>query len=252
MTAPATTATILDAMPNETNPSEQEARQDSRQRSPRESPPKPAVSGPRALLRSPFFWAFVIGAVTLTLLRPFLIRRVEAPEVSGQAPVYRLIDRQGSAFGPADLDGQVSIVTLFDPLCADPCPELMKHLGLVQTQYVERRIEGVVLLSVSADPENTTPERLAELAETYGAESGRWELLTGSLEEVRALAEGIGLGPLNEGVEGLQEAARAQRQALVDGKGGLRGVYERHPTYVLDEVFHRAQHVLREQHREAR
>ncbi len=205
--------------------------------------------GLRALVRSPFFWAFVIGAVTLTLLRPMMIRRPEPPEVTGQAPAYRLTDRHGAPFGPDDVAGQVAIVTLFDPACDEDCRDLMTHLGLVQRQYVQRRVEGVVLLSVSVDPENTSPARLAELGETCGAEEGRWELLTGSLEDVRRLVEGIGLGPVGEGVEGLREAARPQRQALIDGEGGLRGVYERHPTYVLDEVFHRAQHVLREQRR---
>ena len=58
---------------------------------------------PRTVLRNPYVWGFVIGIVTLTLIRPLLRRIPEPPPVLSQLPDFALEGADGKPFGSAEL-----------------------------------------------------------------------------------------------------------------------------------------------------
>jgi cytochrome oxidase Cu insertion factor (SCO1/SenC/PrrC family) len=98
-------------------------------------------------------------------------------------PDVTLVDQDGAAFRltvELGRPGPVVLQFIFTT-CATVCPALSGTLAAAQD-----RLPGVRLLSISIDPEEDTPARLAGYARRFGA-GPRWRLLTGRLEDVIAV-----------------------------------------------------------------
>jgi protein SCO1/2 len=207
-----------------------------------------------AVLRNPYVWGFVIGIVTLTAIRPLLRHVPEPPPVLFQLPAFTLEGQDGKPFGSRELRGQVYIASFFFTSCRSICPAIMHGMGRLQAGLAERNVQGVRLVSISVDPEHDTPEILSEYAKGMGVDSGRWTLLTGDPEQVRALVVDGFKTPVvpapPQGAEPL-DIAHTGKLVLVDGSGRVRGYYGS-DEMGLDEVFNRAQHVLRQERESAR
>jgi len=203
----------------------------------------------RSLLRSPYVWGFLIGIVTLTAIRPLLRHIPEPPPVLSTLPEFTLADMEGRPYGSRDLAGQVYIANFFFTRCGSICPKLMQAVGRLQAGFAERGIEGIRLVSISVDPENDTPAVLKEYAGSHGIDPKRWTLLTGDKDAVRALVVSgfkTPMDPVPEGGPTPVEVAHTGKLVLVDAHGRIRGYYDS-DDLGLDEVFNRAQHVLRQE-----
>jgi cytochrome oxidase Cu insertion factor (SCO1/SenC/PrrC family) len=206
------------------------------------------------LLRSPFVWAFLLGIVILTLIRPCLRRVPAAPPVTGRLPGFAFVDFQGRRFGPERLAGAVWIIHFFYRGCGADCAAAMNSLKEIRQTYADLRIEGIRVLSLSVDPGSDTPERLAAFAAAERADPARWLVATGEPAELLAFAAAAfgqeapagGGAPAGPG-DGppLAWLARAGRMLIVDPGGGLRGTYAGDAAG-MDEVYNRAQHVREE------
>jgi protein SCO1/2 len=208
---------------------------------------------PRAVLRNPYFWGFVIGIVTLTLIRPLLRHIPEPPPVLSQLPAFTLVGEDGNPYGSADLRGQVYVANFFFTSCRSICPAIMHGMSRLQDGFAQRNIDGIRLVSISVDPEHDTPEVLAAYAKGMGIDPRRWTLLTGDPEQVRRLVVDGFKTPVIDPPPGGSEPidiAHSGKLVLVDGSGRIRGYYGT-DELGLDEVYNRAQHVLRQQ-REAK
>jgi len=205
----------------------------------------------RALSRNPYLWGFLIGIVTLTLIRPLLRHVPEPPPVLSQLPEFSLVGIDGKPYGSAELTGQVYIASFFFTSCRSICPAIMKGVARLQDGFAQRNIDGIRLVSISVDPEHDTPEVLADYAKGMGVDPRRWTLLTGAPEPVRRLVVDGFKTPLVPGEPGGPEQgpidiAHTGKLVLVDGLGRIRGYYDSNDLG-LDEVYNRAQHVLRQQ-----
>jgi len=201
----------------------------------------------REILRNPYVWGFFIGIVTLTLIRPLLRHIPEPPPVIGPLPEYTLVDSDGQAFGSAQLRGQVYIVSFFFTSCRSICPAIMHGMLQLQQGFDARGIKGIHLVSISVDPETDTPGVLHAYGKDLGVDPARWTLLTGDPEKVRTLVvDGFKtpLAPAPATPLNPIEIAHSGKVVLVDQSGGIRGYYDT-DQMGLDEVFNRAQHVLR-------
>jgi protein SCO1/2 len=228
---------------------------------PSESPQKErsAGSGWR-----PYLIALLVAMVAYPLLfRPLfkacMSHVPEPPPVYGQLPDFTLVSQDGDPFGSDDLRGDVWVANFIFTSCPSVCPSLTRAMKSLQDRYEQNDIP-VRLVSITVDPEVDTPQRLREYALEYGADLDRWTFLTGDESAIRALiVEGfqLGVGEPTElpgggtalppaGEVSLYEISHSQRFVLVDGGGGIRGYYETSEDG-LDEIYHRSQHVLREQ-----
>jgi protein SCO1 len=122
-------------------------------------------------------------------------------------------------------------------------------------EQVRRRPLDVRLVSITVDPTNDTPEVLRATALEYGADFERWTLLTGEEAAIRALVVGglmteMGEAELDPASANLIHISHSSRLVLVDPFGRIRGYYDT-DALGLDEVFHRATHVLRVREEEA-
>jgi len=202
------------------------------------------------LHRNPFVWAFVIGIVTLTLLRPVLRRVPEPPPVLGQLPEFSLVDAAGAPYGSRELRGEVYVVSFFFTTCRSICPAIMSGMAKLRDGFDQRGIHGIRLVSISVDPEHDTPEVLRRYAGQFHVDPARWVLLTGDPARVRALVVDGFKTPMDPAIAPAgsepMDIAHTGKIVLVDGSGGIRGYYGT-DDLGLDEVFNRAQHVLEQE-----
>jgi len=195
-----------------------------------------------------FFWYFVIGVVTLTLLRPFLRREPSPPPVLRNLPPFELVDQNNKPFSLNDLESGVWVANFIFTRCGSICPLLTSQMAGLQERYETFGVDEIKLLSISVDPEYDTPAVLKSYAELNAADPERWTFLTGDPESVRALVVGGFATALGEPVEdttGMMDIAHTGKFVILDPRGGIRGYYDS-DTEGLDEIYHRSRHVLNE------
>lgn len=186
----------------------------------------------RPLWRNPFAVAFVIGAVTLTVL-PFIQRlSLKAPPPITSVGAFQLTDEAGQPFSSADLKGKVWIASFFFARCPSICPKLMaeqaKLLPHLDDLTDRAGTSPVLLVSITVDPEHDTPEVLAAYANKLQAPAGRWKFLTGDREVIKELSVKrflLGMGD-REAVGGdVYDIVHSGKLALVDQNGDVRGYW---------------------------
>jgi protein SCO1/2 len=199
--------------------------------------------------RSPWLWAFVIGAVGTTLLRPYCAKRTrkvpKPPPVIGHVPTFELTNQAGETFGTKDLEGEVYVANFIFTRCRATCPRMTAQMKKLQTRYEKANVP-IALVSFSVDPKNDSPEKLREYGKRYGADFGRWTFLTGKEAKIRRLLEKgfrVVMGK-KERIKNMIDIAHTTRFVIVDREGGIRGHYPSDDEGI-DEIFHRSQHVLK-------
>jgi protein SCO1/2 len=218
-----------------------------------ERPGPPDFERPRyLLLLRKYIWviSFVMAAITLVLVRPLMRRVPEAPPVMFQLPQFGLTDQHGDAFTRDSLKGEIWVASFVFTSCPSTCPAVTTAMKHLQDRMDSHKLP-LRLVSFTVDPETDTPEVLDRYAGTVGADPERWTFVTGDLPEIRSLLEGgfkLGVGDKEEVDSGLYDIAHSTKLALIGPDGGVRGYYGI-DEMGLDEVFHRAQHVLRDYRR---
>ena len=184
------------------------------------------------LWKNPFLIGFLIGAAALTILPVFQRMSLRAPEPIASVGPWQLTDERGQPFTSADLRGKVWIASFFFARCPSICPKLMGEQALLLPHLEDLGDdEGeapVVLVSITVDPENDTPEVLASYAAKLAAPAGRWKFLTGDRERIKELAiKGFMLGVGDrEKVDGdVYDIVHSGKLALVDQNGDVRGYW---------------------------
>ena len=87
--------------------------------------------------------------------------------------------------------GRVVAMNFIFTSCTTICPTMGATFARVQT-LLGARAGSVSLISVSIDPANDTPERLAAWSRRLGARPG-WTLVTGRKPDVDAILKSVGL-----------------------------------------------------------
>jgi protein SCO1/2 len=144
-------------------------------------------------------------------------------------PAFTLTDQESRPFGLAQMKGHVWVADFVFTSCPTVCPKLTKRM--VEVQARTRPLgDAVHLVTISVDPENDTPARLAAYGKEHGADPARWTFLTGPLDQIE--------GTVTNGfkmVMGKKESApgsslmtifHGEKFVLVDGEGSIRGFYD--------------------------
>lgn len=202
----------------------------------------------KSIWSNPFIWAFFIGIITITAIRPFLRHVPEPPPVISELPAYELTDQSGQSFGSVDLAGDVYVANFIFTRCMSICPVLTRSMGQLQSLYDRHSIDQIRLVSFTVDPEWDRPEKLALYAQDHDANTPRWTFLTGETDQMRSLlVDGfkVPMGDKELVNESMIDIAHTGKLVLVDQQGRIRGYYSSDGEGI-DEIFHRSQHVLRE------
>lgn len=204
----------------------------------------------RLLRKHIYVVAGLFGIITITAIRPLMRRVPDPPPVLYQLPEYALVDQQERPFTPETLRGKVWIAGFVFTSCPSTCPAVTRAMQDLRAR-LDRNEMDVEMVSFTVDPEHDTPAVLRAYAEQAGADPGNWRFVTGDLAAIRALVRdgfklGIGERAPTEDDANLYDIAHSTKLALVDPDGNVRGFYGIEPDQGLDEIYHRAQHVMKE------
>lgn len=160
----------------------------------------------------------------------------------GSAPTFAMTDQTGKRLASDALDGKVWAAEFFFTRCTGVCPVMNRNMAKVFEALKEW--EDFAIVSFSVDPQNDTPQVLAEYAEQYGADATKWYFLNGPKEEVVRLSrEGFLLGTS----EVAEEFVHSNRFVLVGRDGEIRGYYVGTDEAEVHQLIADALRLLREE-----
>ncbi|HUS07436.1 MAG TPA: SCO family protein [Bryobacteraceae bacterium] len=130
-----------------------------------------------------------VGAET-----PPLPGTVNAIAVGARIPDFALTNQDNLGVKLSNLRGKVVAVNFIYTRCPlpDVCPRLAAGFAALQRRFRASLDRDLILLSITIDPQNDTPEVLKEYAKRWQADKG-WHFLTGPMETVRQVAGSFGI-----------------------------------------------------------
>jgi protein SCO1/2 len=131
------------------------------------------------------------------------------------AAPFTLTERSGKPFDSASLRGKVWLASVFFANCPGPCFRENQALADILREIPD---PDFMVVSVTCDPENDTPESLRRYADRFEADPVRWKFLTGDMATIKQIANGTFLLPAEVGVH-------SERGVVFDREGRLRGSY---------------------------
>lgn len=87
-----------------------------------------------------------------------------------------------------DLKGKVLVVVMIYTTCKVACPRLVADMKAIEGKLPADKLNELQMVLVSIDPENDTPERLAEFAKERDMYDDPWLFLRGSMDDTRSFA----------------------------------------------------------------
>jgi protein SCO1/2 len=154
------------------------------------------------------------------------------------APEVRLTTQAGSAFGPEDLKGRVTLVSFIFTTCSGSCPATTSRMVQVQQALKAKghMASEVRLVSITLDPARDTPERLQSYMQANAVDDQYWTFLTGKTDEVNKVvaAWGMWAKPTANG-----QLDHPSRIFLVDKQVRIREIYDLtflKPAWVLKDI----------------
>lgn len=145
--------------------------------------------------------------------------------VLGEVPAFSLTERSEKPVALDDLRGRVWVADFIFTNCAGPCPVMSRRMQDLQAELLRDRMDKVVCVSFSVDPERDTPAALREYADQRGASPSRWLFVTGPKAALRALCvNGFKLA-VQDDASPDDQILHSSRFVLVDKRGRIRGYY---------------------------
>jgi protein SCO1 len=160
----------------------------------------------------------------------------------GPAPAFILTDQDGRRLGLKELRGRVVVVTFIYTSCADACPLLTAKMAALQDDLGSDFGRKIFFVSITVDPERDTPEVLTRYAQAHGARLSGWAFLTGTPDEIRAVARQYGIYYKKQAAGDVDHSFLT---SLVDQRGTLRVQYMG-IRFDPDELLRDLQALLRE------
>lgn len=106
--------------------------------------------------------------------------------VIGQISDFTLTNQNNQPVSLSSLRGKVWVADVIFTRCAGPCPIMTRHLAELQSALPVN--EPIRLVTLTSDPEYDTPPILNRYAARFGADSNRWDFLTGPKPKIQGLA----------------------------------------------------------------
>lgn len=205
--------------------------------------PAPSPAGKRPLYRNPWVVAWLVGVTTITLMRPCTRHEPEPPEPIGALATYELEDATGQVWGTERLRGRVYVLGFYSRKCAgDQCNRILPALAELQKRYTEREAP-IWVVGVSLDFEDSAQafrEWVSPAVELYGP----IVFLRGIEADSLALLRGLAAMAVEQDLRFVEPWDWGL--VLIDQQGRCRGFYGTTSDLGVDEVLHRAMHVLRD------
>ncbi len=142
---------------------------------------------------------------------------------------FNLINQLGDSVDIDIINNKICIVDFFFVSCGSICPKMNTQLKRIHDKYINN--DKVVLLSHTVWPEMDSAEVLYDYAKSYGANSTKWQFLTGDKKELYRMARenylvvpDITDSSFKHG--GDADFIHTENVVLVDVNKKIRGIYD--------------------------
>ena len=149
--------------------------------------------------------------------------------VISQVSDFTLTNQDGKAVSLPDLRGHVWVADIIFTRCPGPCLKMSRQMQDLQRSVPLR--SRARLVTLTTDPDFDTPAVLKTYAARFGADPSRWWFLTGTKQQIAAVArDSLKLSAVEKKPEERQSPAdlfiHSTIFVLVDKQGRLRAVFE--------------------------
>ena len=178
-------------------------------------------------------FGFVTGLLGLAVLISFIqinrSRQLPQLPVIGPVAAFTLTNQDGQMVTLADLTNHVWVADIIFTRCAGPCPRMTGQMKLLQKFLPSD--SAAKLVTLTTDPENDSPDVLKKYGQRFNADFNRWTFLTGTKNEIAALASGsLKLSAVPIKLEDQKDVAdlfiHTTIFVVVDKHARLRGFFE--------------------------
>lgn len=172
---------------------------------------------------------FALGLTVLVIAGTYIwkLRQNSSPPlpVLGHAPAFTLTNQFGARVSEKALEGSIWVSDVFFTRCPIICEQMTRRLKGFQDAL--NASDAVKLVSITSDPEFDTPEVLLRYSTRHGAESNRWQFLTGDKPAVHRLTvDGLKFVAVEKTPEEQENPndlfIHSTRLAVVDRRGQIR------------------------------
>lgn len=129
---------------------------------------------------------------------------------------FEFTDQSGRQVTSESLMGQPYVACFFFTTCKGSCPRQSSQMQLLHNKFKNKPIRFV---SITVDPDEDTPEKLAEYAKSFQADPNRWFFLNAPL----AYTERVGVEKFF--LDGVEKRGHPDRFCLVNAEGNVVGSY---------------------------
>jgi protein SCO1/2 len=161
---------------------------------------------------------------------------------------FSFLNQEAETITQEEVEGKVYVAEYFFTTCGTICPRMNKQMRRIQFEFAAN--DDVRLMSFTVDPDVDTVAQMKRYADDHGAKIGQWHFLTGSKEDLYALArksffvlkpaEAQNLGDVGS------DFIHTNNFVLVDQKGRIRGYYDGTSKTEVDELMLDIQRLLDE------
>tara|TARA_B100000902_G_scaffold360102_1_gene376472 strand:- start:105 stop:821 length:717 start_codon:yes stop_codon:yes gene_type:complete len=103
---------------------------------------------------------------------------------SVRVPEFKLINQDRNFISNQDLIGYNYVVNFFFTSCPTICPTTTLNLIELQKKIEKFDINNFKIISITVDPNNDTPNKMKDYANSMGIDLSSWEFLTGSEDDI--------------------------------------------------------------------
>jgi cytochrome oxidase Cu insertion factor (SCO1/SenC/PrrC family) len=135
-----------------------------------------------------FLLLFGLLALAFAMWFAQISRQLVRPPLPVIGPVadFTLTNQDGKLSTLADFTNHVWVADIIFTRCAGPCPRMTGQMRSLQNLLPPD--SNAKLVTLTTDPDFDSPPVLKKYAERFGADFNRWTFLTGTKNEIAALA----------------------------------------------------------------
>ena len=162
------------------------------------------------------------------------------PDKARQLVNFSFTDSIGREVTRDEVRGKILVVSFLFTSCSLTCPEVSKRMAEIQKLTADA--PGVRLLSLTVDPRSDTPPVLAKWGARFGADTNRWNLLTGDQAQLHFVigTSFLAVETNNPFISMPGNFVGTDRIAVVDQQGRVRAFFDglrvETPTVVAAEI----------------
>jgi protein SCO1 len=140
--------------------------------------------------------------------------------ISYEIDSFTVTDHRGDTLTLDDLKGEPWLAMFIFTNCTTVCSPMTYNMADIQSRLVEEGIENYKIVGFSVDPENDTPEVMAEYLQRHTVpDESKWHYVTGYDQKFIEQFAANSFHALAKKVEGNDQVAHSISFFLVDEKG---------------------------------